>query len=387
MALTQSLVESHSLIIDSSPFSSTGDKVYIDGHFYSDKPSTPSLLGAIVYWPLHQFGLKLDYGWNLAYYLIILLTVKLFWVLSVLAFKGALKYTPLEPTYHFIVTLIFAFASITFSWSATFSNHSLAASSLMIALMFYLQSKTDESGKTQLLSGLFFGVATAMDIPMGIFLVGFGLLVFKRWVFNKQILFFAGAATLALIPHFSINYAVGGTFLPLQIIPEFFEFEGSTWSNASALSGVQANPLGFTIQYAFLSLIGSKGFLWYNPLLLLLPISMIKAFRPGHALRNETLVIFTGSVIVMLYYFFFSSNYGGWSYSIRWFLPLLPLAYFYLFDFGSIIRQQPQKPIFFMLVVMAIVIALVGLINPWSNAELHTIPFWANLKQLIALFS
>jgi hypothetical protein len=66
MALIQLLVERHTLIIDESTFIDTGKKVYINGHFYSDKPPVPSLLAALVYWPLNHLGLHLDYGWNVA---------------------------------------------------------------------------------------------------------------------------------------------------------------------------------------------------------------------------------------------------------------------------------------------------------------------------------
>jgi len=387
MALTQSLVENYSLSIDSSTFASTGDKVFINGHYYSDKPPLPSILAAGVYWPLYQFGLKLDFGWNFSYYLIILFTVKLFWIFSVLAFNNVLRHIPLKQKHQALATLVFAFASLTFSWSATFNNHSLAASSLMIAFMFYLNSKVEKSGFSLLWSGLFFGVATAMDIPSGIFLVGFGVLVFKQKFLTRRLLYYVVGAMLPLGLHFSINYAMGGTLLPLQIISEFFVFEGSTWSDSNSLSGVHPNSFLFILKYGLLSLLGCKGFLWYNPLLILLFPIMLRSIRSGQLFQQETLVILTGSIVIMAYYFVFSSNYGGWSYSIRWFVPILPLFYFYLFDIESFIKNKGLKSIFMILVAVSIVIALVGLINPWSNAELHSIPFLANLKQLMTFFS
>ena len=56
MATIQSLVEKHTFIIDESDFIKTGDKVFINGHFYSDKLPTPQIIGAIIYWPLFQLG-------------------------------------------------------------------------------------------------------------------------------------------------------------------------------------------------------------------------------------------------------------------------------------------------------------------------------------------
>jgi hypothetical protein len=54
IATVQSLVEYHTFVIDKTAFIGTGDKVFIGGHFYSDKPPMPSVLGAAVYWPLYQ---------------------------------------------------------------------------------------------------------------------------------------------------------------------------------------------------------------------------------------------------------------------------------------------------------------------------------------------
>ena len=51
MATIQSLVESKTLVIDHSDFAATGDKVFVAGHFYSDKPPLPAILGAITYAP------------------------------------------------------------------------------------------------------------------------------------------------------------------------------------------------------------------------------------------------------------------------------------------------------------------------------------------------
>jgi hypothetical protein len=38
MATIQSLVESKAFVIDHSDYAATGDKVFVAGHFYSDKP-------------------------------------------------------------------------------------------------------------------------------------------------------------------------------------------------------------------------------------------------------------------------------------------------------------------------------------------------------------
>ena len=92
MALTQSLVEHRSLIIDQSVFVQWEDKSWVNGHFYSDKPALPSLLAAVVYWPIHALGIKLDFGVNFAYFLIVLFVSKASWLGGAFAFYKGLRF-------------------------------------------------------------------------------------------------------------------------------------------------------------------------------------------------------------------------------------------------------------------------------------------------------
>jgi hypothetical protein len=387
MALTQSLVEHHSLAIDESVFVKGGDKVFINGHFYSDKPALPSMLAAIIYAPLNTIGLRLDYGWNLSYYFIILFTIKVFWIASILAFRKALTFTPIRQAGIPLAIFIYTFASLAFAWTSSFNNHSLAGSSLMIAFFFYLKGKHQDVKPALLWSGLFFGLAASMDMPTTIFLLGFGLLVAHKWRITAPTRLFMAGALIPLTIHFVVNYSIGGTFLPLQLNPQFFEFDGSVWTGSKTLSGVSMNTPLFTIQYAFISLFGFKGFIWYNPLLLFLVPLVIRNVRHGKEFQLETLIILFGSIVLMSYYWLFSSNYGGWSYSIRWFVPILPLFFFYLFEYEYETDWRGEKPIFWALVICSVIIAGIGLINPWSNQDLHGVPIIANLKQLWVILS
>ena len=377
MALTQSLVEHDSFSIDESTFLRTGDKVYIDGHFYSDKPPLPSMLAALVYWPLYQLGFRLENGWNLSYYLIILLTVKLFWLAAVLAFKKTLVLLQVErDTIPFFV-VIFAFASIMFTWSATFNNHSLAASSMAIAFMYYLSGKIERKHTAVLVSGFFFGLAGAMDIPTSIFLVGFSLLVFNEWKLSRTTISFISAALIPLSLHLAVNYSIGHTLLPLQVVPEFFDYQDSVWGE-----GVRANSLWVTLYYAIGSLLGTRGFLWYNPLLFLLIPLFVKESISGKTIKLESRIFALTGLIFITYYFIFTPNYGGWSYSIRWFVPLLPYFFIYLFKVRKYLDSRRDRQLIGVVVGFSILISLIGLINPWSNPEIHAIPVIANLKQL-----
>src|SRR5512138_2390469 len=61
MATVQTLAEQGTFIIDRTEFNRTGDKVFIDGHFYSDKTPLLSVSAAGLYSVLHNvFSLTLD---------------------------------------------------------------------------------------------------------------------------------------------------------------------------------------------------------------------------------------------------------------------------------------------------------------------------------------
>ncbi|NQT64322.1 MAG: DUF2029 domain-containing protein [Candidatus Marinimicrobia bacterium] len=382
MALTQSLVEHHTFVIDESVFVNGGDKVFINGHFYSDKPALPSVLAAIIYAPLHAFGLRLDYSWNLSYYFILLFTIKALWIASILAFRKVLTFTPVRASKIPLLLFIYAFSSLTFTWSVSFNNHSLAASSLMIAFMFYLQAKNSQKSTPLFWSGLFFGFAAAADIPTGVFLVGFAILIFLNIKSLLGNLMFWVAALLPMITHLVINYTISDSILPVQIFPEHFTYDGSPWDEKSLLSGVGANSPLFTIKYAVNCLFGERGFLWYNPLLFIFTGLLYQNVRKKQEFQHESLVIIIAILVLMSYYFIFSSNFGGDSYSIRWFVPCLPFIFFYSYDIGEVMNSNRSKFGIYGLIFLSTIIALIGAINPWSNHLLHPIPLIANIKQL-----
>ena len=61
MAAIQTLVEQGTFVIDHTEFNRTGDKVFVNDHFYSDKTPILSVAAAGGYWILHHvFGLTLD---------------------------------------------------------------------------------------------------------------------------------------------------------------------------------------------------------------------------------------------------------------------------------------------------------------------------------------
>jgi hypothetical protein len=378
MATIQAIVEHGTLSIGHTAFADTMDKVYIGGQYFSDKPVTPQLLGALVYAPLHAMGLTLDEHWNLAYYLITLLTVKLFWWLSLVAFFKALGYTGLSEGRRLWITVALGVGTLAFSWSATFNNHSLAASWVGIGFFFLLKAQRDGPiARNLVVSGLFFGLAGASDVPTLLLPAAFGVyLLFDRRL-RRGVWAYLVALLVALAPGVAINYAISGSVVPVQLVPRYFQFPGSPWT-PDQLTGAGVNTGSFLLHYARNMLIGGRGFLTYNPFsLLAIPLMVWEAIRRRRFAR-EAVVVSVTSIVLVSYYILTSTNYGGYSYSIRWFVPLLPLWMFFLYP----LLEKPGRwrwVVFFILLAVSVPIAVIGTWNPWSYGSLDWTPLRANV--------
>jgi len=381
MATVQAIVEQNSLAIGQTAFAETGDKVYINGTFYSDKPPAPSFLGALAYWPIHAAGANLDKGVNLAYFLVTLLTVKLFWISGLYCFYRLSRETDISLQGSLWLTLALGVGSLYLTWSSTFNNHSLAASSLIIGFYFFAQAARGDSIRRNLfLSGLFFGFAGVSDIPTAIFYTGFAAIVVSAPQFRQNTLFFLAPLALTFGPYFAANWHMHESIVPVQIVKAYFDYPGSPWTpEFGTLSGTEVNSLSQTAVYGLGLLLGPKGFLLYNPLLWLSFAGAVSAARRGERFWKEARVIIAGSIIIFVYYASTTSNYSGFSYSIRWFVPLLPLLFFLSYPVIDGILSRRHR-LFFALLVSSVVISTIGLINPWADENVSRFPLIANLR-------
>jgi hypothetical protein len=93
-------------------------------------------------------------------------------------------------------------------------------------------------------------------------------------------------------------------------------------------------------------------------------------------------LLFTG------YYFLYSSNYSGYSYSIRWFVTLLPLLWFLAFPFFTVWNRTKVSP-YGILFALSTVIAAAGAFDQWPPTALRSAPAFvinwnAHIAPLIA---
>lgn len=379
MANIQALVDLHTLSIDGTTFK-TIDKVFIDGHFYSDKLAMPALVGAIAYLPISMLGIELDAGINPAYYLITLLTVKAFWLAGLMAFFGALRFTSLTETKRLALTLALGLGSLYFTWSSTFNNHAMAASCVAIGFYFMLRARNGIRVRSGLfLGGLFFGLAGSSDFPIMAIYGAFFLYVVADPLLRRQVAAYLLPLLITVLPVLLVNYQISGSFVPVQLEPSNFLYPGSPWNERQDnLTGGEINHGIFLAKYAFHMLIGTRGFLIYNPFTLIAIPLLLLELRPGRRFAREARTVALASFAIVSYYILFSNNFGGWSYSIRWFVPLLPLWFFFLAPFIEGHVSPRRKLILGSVFAVSVIIAAIGLVNPWTDPDGNP-PIVANL--------
>lgn len=380
LATVQSLVERRTFRIDESEFSDTIDKVYVNGHFYSDKPPLLAVMGAAPYYVVRAFGGTL--GKHTAA-LITLSTIGIGFVLCIICFYDALKRTGIARGTRLIMTASLGLATIYGVWSLTFSNNGFTASWLFIG--FYCLLRARQTGHRNLwlfLSGLSLSMAGAVDNPTTLFFVAFGVYVLLIRELRGGFLYYALPVLLTFLPSVLINYSISGSIRPVQLHPEYFRYPGSYWLNGpEALSGVKNNSPSFALRYGFNCLFGAQGFLIYDPLLLIALWYLVRRIANRGLLWVEGAIVLAVSAIIALYYFISTTNYGGYSYSIRWLVPMIPLLWFFAFGFFENFTRA-KRLVFIGLFAVSVVIAAVGAGNPWARTDNGRSGFLTNVESI-----
>jgi hypothetical protein len=373
LAAAQALVENGTIAIDNVPVTSQIiDKVFARGHFYSDKPAGLSLLAAIIYYPLYHAGFRLSMGRNLAYSVITFLLMGGSCLACLAAFYRALGVVGLRQRACLIMTAGLAFGTLMLPWSITLNNHAFSGEWIFIAFYFLLKTQYAEREKIQrnlALAGAAIGLAASTDSACLLFVVGFGVYVLISMKLRGGVLWYAVTAFLVILPTIAINYTITGDLRPAAAHAELFNYPGSYWTQSSEhLSGIVRNDFSFAMRYAWRCLAGPDGFLLYNPLLV---IALYQGFRliiGRKAFWREALLAFILATMFVGYFCLYTSNYGGFSYSIRWFVTLIPLVWFFAFPFFA----QPAHAkawIYGVLFSLSLIIALIGTLDPWPPTK------------------
>jgi hypothetical protein len=320
----------------------TKDKMYIGGHFYSDKSPVPALPMAAVYQVWRWCG-----GPSAAerpdwYCLLMTWTSSgLAFVIAICCFEAMGRRLGLGPVPSIGLTLAFALGTIAAPYAQHVNNHILllaVAAVLFLSLMIGI--KEGWPARRLLRIGALAGIGYTIDLAAGPLLC-LAIGGFLLWSLPKRarIAWVIFAAAPFVIAHHVVNYEIGGTIGPANAVPEHFQWPGSPFVEANMTGGWHHSSVGKGIRYAFDMLFGKKGYLGHN-LLLFLPL----VYLPVLTLRSipERPLLIAGTLWATgtwLLYSATSTNQSGGCCSVRWFVPLLAPGFFAL---CVTVRERPE---------------------------------------------
>jgi hypothetical protein len=404
MATVQALVEQGTFVIDHTEFNRTGDKVFVNDHFYSDKTPLLSVLTAGAYSMLHTvFGLALDpticvpdedvaacraftaagTRFTAFYWLTLIFIggsasglVVLFWRAMLNAGSGGRLATALA--------VALGLASPLAPYSIVFAGHVPAA--LCLFAGFYLLHRTlapplpiravsNRQEKPRDEAFVFFGagflisLSANIDLTLAIFIGAFGL-----WILfahrRRLAAYFAGAVIPFAISA-AINYWAVGTLVPLYFDPKAYDFVGTVLN--TTVGGTNGfYSLEFGLRYAYDMFVGQRGVFSFTPMLIFAFAGMVVAFKQRRE-RGLILAVWIGSLVFAAYLILRTDNFGGLAWGTRWFVPLVPVWWYFVRNAYGVLWDKPRaalvwRALFWAAVCASFLTAAQGLHDAWREA-------------------
>ncbi|HET6881901.1 MAG TPA: hypothetical protein VFI31_17175 [Pirellulales bacterium] len=417
LATVESLVDRHTLAIDDSIFvrsaetadapnpytpgdellrlKGTQDKLFIGGHYYSDKSPLPAFWLAAWYQVLKWLtGLSVREHPRLFCYSMTLVSSGMAYIAGVWSvWRLALrKQLPLHACLLLAASL--ATATVALPYTRHVNNHVLllAAVALLLLVLDRLTVRyrrvgfahhdvpghdvhdVQRSARERLFpilavmtAGALAGLGYSFDLGLGpVLLLSTAGLVAYRTRSVLAMFFFSLGAFPWLAAHHAVNYYTGATLGPANSVPEYLAWPGSPFSAQNMTGGWAHGGLGHFLLYAAALLFGKHGFVNYNLPVLLALVSLAPLFRRRIAELPEIAFAAALSGGSWLLYAALSNNYSGPCCSIRWFVPLLAPAYYLLI---LALRERPalMRDLALLSLYGAMLSAYLWFRGPWDG--------------------
>jgi hypothetical protein len=366
----------------------TLDKLFIGGHYYSDKSPIPAVLMAGCY-QLWQWAT----GWTARTRpdrfctAMTLASSGLAYVLAVWCIYRLGRCLRLPLSLRLISTASFALATVALPYARQVNNHILllAVTSALVLATAKMIERTRQgraSWRHFAVLGSLAGLGYTIDLGVGpVVLLCTSVLILSCCPFGtarraslllSPCFFFALAALPWLVLHHTINYTIGGSWKPANTNPAYFRWPGSPFDAGNLTGSWTHHSVGSFLFYAASMLAGKRGFFGHNlPLFLTLPAVVVLLRRHRENWR-EVLWAVGCCGGTWLLYAATSNNSSGQCLSIRWFVPLLAPAYYVLALF---LQRYPQYRMdFLILSAWGVLLVLLMHEGPWMS---HMVPlFW-----------
>ncbi len=354
----------------------TRDKLFIDGHFYSDKPGLISLLMAGLYKAEQLLGLPSArerpdlFCWTLT-----LATSGLAYVVSLLALHRLGRLFQLPPAMHCLWLASFALSTFALTYTRHVNNHILLLAVLLLTCVQLVRlARECEEGCVSWwrLAGLgtLAGLGFNLDLGSGpLFAAGLFVVVAYRCRRPGPVFVFLLTTAPWVIAGMAINYSIGGVWKPVNMVSEYMNWPGCPFTPENMTGFSRHGPFHFLV-YSLSLLFGKKGVLIHNlPLLLALP-ALVRVLRRSTAHRPELVFVLAWCAASWLMYAVLSNNSGGACCSIRWFVPFLGAGYFLL---AVHLRDWPASRRAFVVLSLGggLLAGLMWRAGPWT---LHMVP-------------
>ncbi|MBS3763017.1 MAG: hypothetical protein KGZ25_06910 [Planctomycetes bacterium] len=356
-----------------------------NGHLYSSKPPVLSFMAAgilrIFQWVGAQFHFQRPYDAKPTF----LLTWLVVGSLAALAFYGMRREAGrLLPSRTADLATVLALGGTLFlAYSTTFNNHTVAATLILTA--FFGLGMAEGNKEPPLLSvlgaGFCMGWALVIDIPAGgAFGLAFGLyIIFHLRSIGKLSLLGIGALPAFLL-HCGIQYSIWESILPVQVMDNLGHLEGSYWQNP-------IGPDTWNIsrwKYCLLTLFSMRGLFTLSPILLFGVAGLADNMRNGDAetlkgTRGRKIAAFAvgfGVLVNIIYYSFEGpTNFGGSCFGFRWYIGFTPLLSWYAISYFASHRDDERvRRLFYILGLISVTYALIGMQDPWQLMENNAHP-------------
>jgi hypothetical protein len=372
----------------------TLDKLWIDGHYYSARPPVPALLLAAGYAALQRAtGLTARQHPDRFAYAMTLLSTGVPYLVTVLCVDGMACRVLASARLALALTASLALATITLSYTRQVNSHLLLLS-LAAALMLGLLRLADHGINRMSLAlpaalGTVAGFAYTVDLGAGPLLLLTVTPVVAHRVRGtgrgRRLAGFLLASLPWIALHHVMNYCIAGTLLPASAVADYVRWPGSPFTETNLTGAFVHHDFRRFVVYSLSMLVGKRGFLLHNPVLLLAATGgLALTIRKDLAERPELLFAVAWSMGTWLLYALGSNNYAGASASIRWFLPLLAPGFFAL---ALVLRDAPWRaPEFALLSAGGLALSLpLWHYGPWLRQDLPY--FWPTVVLTLAAWA
>jgi hypothetical protein len=376
----------------------TLDKLYINGHYYSDKSPVPALWLAGVYqvwrWCAGpSAGERPDWFC----YLMTLVSSGLGYVLTVWCVYRLGGVLGLSLPLRLLLTASLALATVALPYSQFVNNHNLLLGVVAALVLNLALLASEPHWKIWRIAvvGTLVGLGYTIDLGAGpvLFASTLALVAYRSWrragtlwapCHLVTLSAFLLGATPWLLLHHALNYAVGGTLVPANAVAEYFRWPGCPFTPETMTGGWKHEGLGSFLLYAVALLVGKRGFLVYNLPLLLAVLAVVSLLRRRVAEWPELLWAAAWAGGTWLLYAANSNNYSGACCSIRWFVPLLAPGYLVL---AVWLKHHPEGkiPLLLLSVWAGVLVVTMTRRGPWDDHLPHFL--WPTVALAVASWS